>query len=92
MSMQPYELKQLYKQRKNQERIIRSWFGDFGVRSELTVREPKQIQNICQLNPLAVFIFEKAQTTNSDVVLGFNIDDECSNNFWLSYEHGFIYL
>lgn len=90
--MQPYELLQLKKKRQQQERIIKNWFGDFAVTSEITITEPKQIHAICTLNPLSVSIFERASKTNADVILGFNIDDECMNKFWLGSNNGFIYL
>lgn len=90
--MQPYELMQLKKQRQQQERVLKNWFGVFAVTSEITITEPKQIHAICRLNPTAVSIFEKALKTNSDVILGFNIDDECMNQFWLRTKKGFIYL
>lgn len=90
--MQPYELVQLKKQRQQQERIIKSWFGDFAVTSELTITEPKQIHVICTLNPMAVLLFEKAQVKNEPVRLTFTRSHGCMNHFMLITSFTRLYL
>lgn len=90
--MQPYELVQLKKQRQQQERILKSWFGDFAVTSEITINEPKQIQAICILNPTAVLLFEKAQVKNEPVRLTFTKSHGCMNQFMLKTSFTRLYL
>ena len=90
--MQPYELVQLKKQRQQQERILKSWFGDFAVTSELTITEPKQIHAICTLNPTAVLLFEKAQVKNEPVRLTFTKSHGCMNQFMLKTSFTRLYL
>lgn len=90
--MQPYELVQLKKQRQQQERVIKNWFGDFSVTSELTITEPKQMHAICAINPMAVLLFEKAQVKNEVVRLTYTKSHGCMNQFMLKTSFTRLYL
>lgn len=90
--MKPYELRQLGKKRKQQEKIIRDWFASFSIKSEKEITEPKEIQAICELNPTAIELIQYANNRGLTVSIKRVSETSVMNKFVVVCGNKEVYL